>query len=146
MAVSKTARRGSNPLGPAKWLYMVTEFKKWVQLSFLACGLLGWVFLRELFALVFEPLGWLRLSWIISPADIVAILCGTILFVVLLRWEKAGAYLTDVFSELTKVTWPKGKETFMSTGVVSVLIGLATLSILLFDSVWSWVAQKFLYI
>lgn len=124
---------------------MTSSFKKWIQLIFLACGILAWVLLRELTTLLFGAVGFTRLNWIVAPSDIAGLAMGAMLFFLLLRWEKASLYLGEVLGELTKVTWPKRKETLLSTGVVSILIGIATLCILLFDSVWVWVAEKFLY-
>lgn len=118
---------------------------QWVNLSFLACGVLAWAFLRELFFLGFDLLGWNRLNWLIAPSDVAGMVAGAILFVVLWKNQKAKVFLSEVFTELTKVTWPKRKETALSTGVVSILVALATLSILIFDSLWAWVATQWLY-
>lgn len=118
---------------------------KWVNLSFLACGLLAWALLRELFFLLFDPIGWNRLNWIVSPPDLAGIGCGAVLYLGLWKSSKANTFLTEVLTELAKVTWPKRKETALSTGVVSILIGLATLCILIFDSLWAWVAEKLMY-
>ena len=121
------------------------NLSKWVHLSFLAGAVLAAVLLRELFTLAFDPLGFNRLDWIVSPADLAGIFCGAALFIFLLRFEKATTFLTEVFSELAKVTWPNTKETGLSTGVVAIMVGIATFCIMLFDSLWSWVSERLLY-
>lgn len=123
----------------------MANIKKWIRLSFLGCGILAWVFFREAFTLAFDPLGLNRLDWVIPPADVAALLLGLTLFVALLRWERATIFLTEAFSELAKVTWPNKKETALSTGVVSIMLGIAALCILFFDSIWGFVAEKLLY-
>lgn len=118
---------------------------KWVNLSFLVCGVLGWALLREIFLIAFDPLGWNRMNWLIAPSDLAGILGGAVLFIGLWKSQKANVFLTEVITELSQVTWPKRKETALSTGVVSILLTIATLAILLFDSIWAWLAEQFLY-
>ena len=121
------------------------NLQKWVNLSFLACGLLVWVLLREVFTLAFDALGLNRFDWVISPADIAGIVIGFVTFLVLWRLPKANTYLTDVLAELAKVTWPPRKETFLSTGLISIFLAIATLFVLMVDSIWGWVVDTLLY-
>ena len=121
------------------------NLQKWVNLSFLFCGIIVWILMRQVFALGFEPLGFNRVDWFVSPSDIAAFLTGFATFIFLIRSTKAGNYLTEVIAELAKVTWPNGKETVLSTGVVSVMLAIATVCILIFDTVWVWIVDKFLY-
>ncbi|MDO8526180.1 MAG: preprotein translocase subunit SecE [Deltaproteobacteria bacterium] len=121
------------------------NLQKWVNLSFLICGVLGWIFLRGLFALAFEPLGWNRLDWFIAPSDVAGIISGLVLFLGLVWSPPAGNYLAEVISELGKVTWPARKETVVSTGVVIVMLTIATVFVMLFDTIWVWVVDTFLY-
>ena len=121
------------------------NLQKWVNLSFLSVGIIAWVLLRQVFVLAFEPLGFNRVDWLLSPSDIAGFVSGFIVFIALLRSAKAHSYLTEVMGELAKVTWPDGKETVLSTGVVAVMLAIATLCILIFDTVWIWVVDKFLY-
>ena len=121
------------------------NISKWVNLSFLACGVLVWVFSREIFLLAFDPMGWNRMNWVVPPSDISGIIVGAGLFIYLLRSQKAASFAEAAFAELAKVTWPNPKETGLSTGVVSVMVGIATLCILLFDTLWAWIAQVLFY-
>lgn len=121
------------------------NISKWVHLGFLACGVLAWVFSREIFLLGFDPLGWNRMNWVVPPSDIAGIVTGAALFIYLLRSQQAAGFTGAAFAELAKVTWPDPKETGLSTGVVSVMLAIATLCILLFDTIWTWVAQALFY-
>lgn len=121
------------------------NLKKWVNLSFFAMGVLAWFFLREIFALIFDFVGWVEPSWLVPPSDIAGIVTGVGLFIGLVRSSKADAFFSEAYAELTKVTWPKKNETVLSTGVVSVMVAVATLCVLFFDTIWNWVADRILY-
>ncbi|MBI4124545.1 MAG: preprotein translocase subunit SecE [Deltaproteobacteria bacterium] len=85
------------------------------------------------------------MNWIVPPSDIAGILAGAVLFITLLRSQKATGFTEAALAELAKVTWPNPKETGLSTGVVSVMVGIATSFILLFDTLWAQVAERLLY-
>lgn len=121
------------------------NLKKWVNLSFLFCGVVVWVFLREIFEIVFNAIGFVQPGWLLAPSDIAGIAAGLAVFVVLVKWPQANSYIDNVLVELSKVTWPDRKETVISTGVVAVLVGIATLCILFFDTIWAWIARSILY-
>lgn len=121
------------------------NLKKWVNLSFFAIGVLAWVFLREIFALIFDLAGWAEPPWLVAPSDIAGIVTGVGLFIGLAASAKANLFFSEAYAELAKVTWPKRKETALSTGVVSVMVGIATLCVLFFDTIWNWVADTILY-
>ena len=121
------------------------NFKKWVNLSFLFCGVVTWIFLREIFEVVFNSIGFIQPQWLLAPSDLAGIAAGAVVFVALVKWPRANIYFDNVLAELSKVTWPDRKETVVSTGVVAVLVAIATLCILFFDTVWAWIARSILY-
>lgn len=121
------------------------NLQKWVNLSFLAGGVLVSVFLREIFALAFDLLGWTGFDWFMQPADIAGVAVGIFVFIFLMRSVKANDFLSAVYAELAKVTWPKRKEAALSTGVVAVLVAIATMAILFFDTIWKWISDKAVY-
>ena len=51
-------------------------------------------------------------------------------------------FVRQVRQELSKVTWPEKKDTFISSAVVIVLIILFSLFFLLTDQIWSFVIKK----
>ncbi|MBL7684614.1 MAG: preprotein translocase subunit SecE [Deltaproteobacteria bacterium] len=50
----------------------------------------------------------------------------------------------EVISELGKVTWPTQKETVASTGVILVMVAIASGILFVFDTVWSMLTRLFL--
>ena len=58
--------------------------------------------------------------------------------VVLYRNERAHDLVTDVVTELSKVTWPSRKETYASTIVVIITSLIAAAIVGAFDFVWSY--------
>lgn len=121
------------------------NLKKWVNLSFLLTGILAGFLFREACTTLYDWVGWRPIDWVLSQADLSGIAAGAALFIGLARSTKATGFLSDVFVELSKVTWPKRKETLVSTGVVSILLGIAAICVMLFDAVWVWVTDTFLY-
>ena len=51
-------------------------------------------------------------------------------------------FVREVRQELSKVTWPEKKDTFMSSIIVIVLIILFSIFFLLTDQVWSFAIKK----
>ncbi len=111
--------------------------KKAVSLIYLACGFMGWLLFREI-----AGTAWILLrlplpaDWIVPPPDIVAALFGIAIFVGLIKSERVNTFTNEVITELSKVVWPNRKETLLSTGVVSVLVGICSVILFLFDMLW----------
>ena len=55
-------------------------------------------------------------------------------------------FVRQVRQELSKVTWPEKKDTFISSVVVIVLIILFSIFFLLTDQIWSFVIKKIIQI
>ncbi len=118
--------------------------QKAVSLIYLACGAVVWLLFREIFATVWV-LARLPMpaEWVASPVDILSAVMGIITFVVLLKNEKANSFTNEVITELGKVTWPNKKETVLSTGVVSVLVGICAMILFGFDMMWGTLVKLF---
>ena len=118
--------------------------KKAVSLIYLACGFVAWMLFREMTASIWAiarlPM---PVDWIVSPVDIISIALGIAVFVALLKNAKVNTFTNEVITELGKVTWPNRKETVLSTGVVSVLVGICAIILFLFDMVWGAVVKVF---
>ena len=118
--------------------------QKLVSLIYLACGFVAWLISRELFETVWavakikQPV-----DWILSPSDILAIVVGIVTFIIMIRIKTVSEFTNDTITELGKVTWPKRKETVLSTGVVSVLIGIASAILFGFDMIWGAMVNVF---
>lgn len=118
--------------------------KKAVSLIYLACGFIIWMLSREMFASIWViaklPM---PADWIVSPVDMIAIVCGIATFVILLKNNRVNTFTNEVITELGKVTWPNRKETVMSTGVVSVLVGICAIILFGFDMIWGAIIKVF---
>jgi preprotein translocase subunit SecE len=118
--------------------------KKAVSLIYLACGVITGLLFREIFQTVWV-LARLPMptQWVVSPADMLAGAVGVITFIVLLKNAKVNSFTNEVITELGKVTWPNKKETVLSTGVVSVLVGICAVILFGFDMIWGSVVKVF---
>ena len=121
------------------------NIQKWVSLSLLVVGITTWLLLRQMSEVALTLLPWrLQGEWIVPPQDWVGIVGGIVLFVTLRRSAKVTEYIAEVIGELSKVVWPMRKETVLSTGVVAVMVAIASLVMLAFDTLWGTVIA-FLY-
>ncbi len=120
---------------------------RYVNLSFVAIGLILYVVLGELFSALIEVAGSsanfailgsnFRLGQLLAMAASV----GVALY--LRRNEKVHEYAMEVGQELSKVTWPTWKDTKRATLVV-IVTTLVIASILgLLDLVWGAVSRLF---
>jgi preprotein translocase SecE subunit len=118
--------------------------KKAVSLIYLACGFIAWMLSREILGSVWVIA---RLpmpsDWIVSPVDMLAVVFGLATFFVLLKSGRVNGFTNEVITELGKVTWPNRKETVLSTGVVSVLVGICAMILFFFDLLWGALVKVF---
>lgn len=122
----------------------MTRSKKTVSLIYLACAVITWLIFRELMAMIWVIARLGRpLDWLVAPSDIIAAVVALILFVVLLKNEKVNSFTNEVITELSEVVWPKRKETILSTGVVSVLVGISATVLFCFDMFWGLMIRIF---
>jgi preprotein translocase SecE subunit len=118
--------------------------KKAVSIIFLACGTVTGLLFAELLASLWvlahlpQPA-----DWIVVPSDAIAAVIGIGTFVLLIKNSKVVAFTNEVITELAKVIWPNPKETVLSTGVVSVLVGICAMILFGFDVVWGAVVRIF---
>jgi preprotein translocase SecE subunit len=118
--------------------------KKAVSLIYLACAAISWLILREMLATLWviaklpQPL-----DWMFPPSDIISAALAIILFVILVKSEKVDTFTNEVITELSEVVWPKKKETVLSTGIVSVLVGICAGILFGFDMVWGVMIRVF---
>ena len=118
--------------------------KKAVSLIYLACGFVAWMLFREMFASIWViarlPM---PADWMVSPVDMLAVVMGIVTFVVLLKNQRVNTFTNEVLTETGKVTWPNRKETVLSTGVVSVLVGICAVILFGFDMLWGAIVRVF---
>ncbi len=116
--------------------------QKWVNLSYLAvAALTSYVFFSGMMKLtgVYDLEAKIRNFEIILR--IVSIAIGGILFLVLLKHPKSNAFMNEVVTELTKVTWPTQKETTSATMITIVMVLISGMILGFLDYVWTKVMQ-----
>lgn len=64
-----------------------------------------------------------------------------LLFVLVVKNQIAMDFFIDVVGEMAKVVYPTPKESGQSAIVVIVMVGIATVLLAVFDSVWSFVTR-----
>ena len=116
----------------------------YVNLSFLvAAALAAYV----VFALTGKIAGTYDLEARIPSIDLllrgISLLVGFIVFFVLYKNDQSNQYMNEVVVELSRVTWPGGKETYRATIVVVIMVMIAGFCLGGLDWVWtqlvSWV-------
>lgn len=122
----------------------MTRSKKTISLIYLACAGISWMILREMISTLWaisrisQPV-----DWIVAPPDILATLMALTFFVILLKSEKVNLFTNEVITELSEVVWPARKETVLSTGVVSILVGICAVILFGFDMIWGIMVRLF---
>ncbi len=118
--------------------------KKTVSLIYLVCGVITWLIMREMIATVWVIARVsMPVDWVIPPTELMAGAVGIIVFIALLKNEKVNTFTNEVITELSEVVWPNRKETVLSTGVVSILVGICAAILFGFDVVWGLMVKIF---
>lgn len=117
---------------------MENQQQKWVTLSYLAvAALLAFVTL----SLGQKFMGVYDLEAKVRNADLilrgVSMLAGAVLFIGLLRSEKATQFMTEVVVELSRVSWPTQKETSSATILVIIMVVISGLFLGFLDYLWA---------
>ena len=110
---------------------------RWVQYVFVVTGLFFLWFLDKLVTLVWSNFAEPPATAITGIAAVIG-LGGAI---ALYRNERIHTLVTEVVTELAKVTWPTREETYVSTIVVIVTSLIAAAVVGAFDFVWSFVTD-----
>ncbi|MBU4484518.1 preprotein translocase subunit SecE [bacterium] len=110
---------------------------KLVSLSFLACAVVAWLFFRQLADALWDVFKLnAPVDWVVAPSDIIGIVVGIVVFIVMNRVSVIRNFTDEVIGELAKVTWPEKKETVLSTGIIVIMVAIASLILLGFDVIW----------
>ena len=118
---------------------------RYVNMAFIAVGILSWIVFAELFAWAMDLISVGLNSPLIGVnfriADAIALLAAAILVVYLRRHEKISTFSMEVGNELSKVKWPTWSETKMSTFVVVVVTLIISVILAFFDYLWSAISS-----
>jgi preprotein translocase SecE subunit len=117
--------------------------KRWVLFSLAAASFIVFAVLNQALQSVWD---YFRLpiysEWVLGVPTFIALALGLLLFGYLFKSVKVNLFVTDVIVELSKVTVPKRKETFLSAVVVIVMVSLASVILFFFDVIWGAATQK----
>ena len=119
--------------------------KRWVFLSYgLTAVVLFFVF-RQMLGVVWDYFRWpLFEEWVVTLPDLVSLGFAGFSFIGLRQNQKATDFMLDVVAELSKVTWPMRKETLVSAVIVVIMVGIASVILSVFDTVWGTTTQRIL--
>jgi len=121
---------------------MEKQHQKWVNLSYLfVAALVGFIVFQATQRLA----GMWDLEVKIRNIDLIvriaSIVVGGIMFLALLRNQKANKFMNEVMVELSRVTWPTQKETSSATFIVIIMVLISGLILGLLDYVWTKLLQ-----
>lgn len=119
--------------------------KRWVFLGYGLTAIVLFFVFRQIMGVVWDAFRWpLFEEWVVTLPDLVSLGLAGLLFVGLKQNRKAGDFMLDVVAELGKVTWPMRKETLVSAVIVVVMVGIASVILSVFDTVWGTTTQRIL--
>jgi len=121
----------------------MTDNKKIVFSCFLIFAVLAWIVLSKLLtstAAYFDFFAYGNTVEIAVRLMPLALSLG--LFAGFYRNQKSYTYMTEVISELKKVTWPTSKEVSAATIAVIIAVLISAVLLFFFDSIWSFFIQK----
>ena len=112
---------------------------RYVNLSFIACGLIGWIVFAGLSKFAIELAGAAANRPIIGVnfrvADLLGLIAGVIFAVYLKR--KYNTWAMEVGNELSRVTWPTWSEIRVATTVTIITTINIAMILGLFDYIWA---------
>ena len=119
--------------------------KKIINICLIILCVFLYLVASQIAELVFD---WLEIAttrdYLLTFSEIASIVFCALVFVFARRSKRLTGFLNEAVNELSKVSYPTKKESGQSAVVVIVMVGIATLFLALFDSVWSFLTQLIL--
>jgi preprotein translocase subunit SecE len=124
---------------------MESQYKKWVNLSYLA---LAAILAYLVFAFSLNVIAIWDLETRVRNVDLVvrgiSLAAGLILFAVLYRNDRANRFMDEVMNEVSRVTWPSTKETTSATFIVIIMVLISGLILGALDYFWALLLKEIL--
>lgn len=122
-----------------------SQYKKWIDLGLalaaLCIFLLFSQMLEQIWSLFHLPMG---LDLPVPIPSLLALAIAVAAFFLVRVSARVMEFLNDVATELAKVTWPNVNDTMKSAGVIIVMVGIASIIMFLFDTLWGTLTRSFL--
>lgn len=114
---------------------------RYVNMAFVATGLLAWVVLAEFFKWAIEMAGPSYNSQIIGHnfrlAELLGIVLALAATIYARRDERIHTFVMEAGNELSKVTWPTWPETRLATIVTIIVTVIIAIILEVFDYLWA---------
>lgn len=119
--------------------------KKWLDLGLFAIALFLFFALRSGLHFMWETFSlptWNMVEGLpFTAADIIALAAIAGTFVGVRQIKTVDGFGQEVVVELSKVTWPERRETVLSTGVVLVMLTIASVILFFIDFLWGTLSK-----
>jgi len=123
----------------------MNRYQKWIDFALLlACAGLAYLLsqmLGQIWDLFRLPL---VESLPIPLPTLISVVVGILAFVLVRTNAKAMEFFNEVATELSKVSWPTTQETIQSTGVIIVMVSIASIIMLLYNTFWGTITSSLL--
>jgi preprotein translocase SecE subunit len=126
---------------------IVMQFSRYINLSYAIAGLVLWVVLSKLFALLFttfEVTDTYLLGQDVRLSGVIALVLAVAGTFYAWRHPKMQTWSSEVAVEISKVTWPGWEETKQHTLVVIIFSLVISAIIASFDFFWKWLTDLLL--
>ena len=114
---------------------------RYVNMAFVATGLLAWVVLADFFKWSIELVGPSYNSQIIGHnfrlAELIGLILALGMTIIARRNERIHTFVMEAGNELSKVTWPSWPETKVATAVTIVVTVIIAVILEGFDYLWA---------
>jgi preprotein translocase subunit SecE len=117
---------------------------RYVNLGFIATGLLLWLVLSKALGSLWAVLKWNNFRILgdkLTLTDFVGFGFSALIVIYLWRHERINTVAHEIAQELKKVTWPTRQELKMATIVVIITTFIISAILGLFDAFWSMVTS-----
>ncbi|MFO1464697.1 MAG: preprotein translocase subunit SecE [bacterium] len=121
------------------------RYKKYIDLGLALAAVALWFLLRQFLLQLWELFHLpLMENLPLELPGIIALVVAGGLFLFFRTNAKSMTFLSEVATELAKVSWPTMQETVASTGVIVVMVGIASLIMFGFDALWGTLTARLL--
>jgi len=125
----------------------MNRFQKYVDFGLLAAAAALGFLLMQMLMQVWNIFKLPMISGLpLQLPALIALVVGVGAFLLTRTNGKAMSFLNDVANELSKVTWPTMQETVASTGVIIVMVGIASMIMFGYDALWGFFTSILLQI